>query len=760
MNTAAMTPTCPRCGSPIPSEAPSGLCPKCVLLGAAVPSEGGGSSRPAVPPDVERVRAAFPQLEIIELVGQGGMGLVYAARQIRLDRRVALKLLPMATNSDPTFVERFHREGRLLARLHHPHIVTIYDFGQTGGFCFLLMEFVDGVNLRQAMRSGRFSPREALAIVPQICEALQYAHEQGVLHRDIKPENILLDSRGRVKIADFGIAKLVGEPAMDFTLTASGARLGTPHYMAPEQIESPSAVDHRADIYSLGVVFYELLTGELPLGRFAPPSAKTELDARVDEIVLRALAKERELRQQSAGEVKTQVEEVATDSGNGGSGKGPVPPSQSLIQDSVPGRLAAEYKPLVQIGLVALLVLLVADTIPFVRDVLRILQIPGILWIQPSPMALPSVLVAALAFGLLGGAAWMVWLAWRHREPLIAPLGLAPDDPDDRFLRWTATGVILALAIRLGLLLAGLLGGVIGVVGMPHPGAGVDSGSGVSVMFPVMGALGILAAVAWVRRPEIVVPRTAPPRLLIRAGWVFLAVGVLAFLPTVLFWGSSIRVMHPSSLFCVVGIAALSQSRLWRRLALAICWLLLVFSGLGVSMLYVMAAGIARQPEVEFSTLGSTPAAIVTALILGMAHGLAGLAGITLLNRRDVKAAFGIALAPPPIALANPWPHRLLWLGIGLMVLPGVAVLASWLFPILHRTGGPQVAVRIGLLPVLAGILLFGLFWWTRPTTATAQPPSQWNPWPKRIFWTLILVVALPASLLLLSLVLWNIDSR
>src|SRR5262245_8920997 len=172
------------------------------------------------------------------------------------------------------------------------------------------MEFVDGINLREAMRAGKFSPSEALAIAPKICEALQFAHEEGILHRDIKPENILLDTKGRLKIADFGIAKLVGDTKPEVTITATGATLGTPHYMAPEQLEKPSEVDHRADIYSLGVVFYEMLTGELPIGRFAPPSAKTTLDERVDEIVLRALAKEKELRQQTAVEVKTEVEKV------------------------------------------------------------------------------------------------------------------------------------------------------------------------------------------------------------------------------------------------------------------------------------------------------------------------------------------------------------------------------------------------------------------------------------------------------------------
>ncbi len=312
MNMDSSSRRCPLCAAVIPADAPQGLCPRCVLLGAASPSDPGlpSGERPD-PPALDAVRAAFPQLEIVELIGAGGMGVVYKARQPHLDRWVALKVLPEKLSADSTFAERFNREARFLARLNHPGIVAVHEFGQAGPFCYLLLEYVDGVNLRQAMRAGRFSPREALAIVPRICEALQYAHEQGVLHRDIKPENILLDAAGRVKIADFGIAKLVGAPHSDLTLTQSGARLGTPHYMAPEQVEKPGEVDHRADIYSLGVVFYEMLTGELPLGRFAPPSAKAELDARIDEIVLRALTKERELRQQTAGEVKTQVEDVA-----------------------------------------------------------------------------------------------------------------------------------------------------------------------------------------------------------------------------------------------------------------------------------------------------------------------------------------------------------------------------------------------------------------------------------------------------------------
>jgi serine/threonine protein kinase len=256
--------------------------------------------------------AAFPQLEILEMIGQGGMGFVFKARQPKLERLVALKILPPSFAADPAFADRFTREGRVLARLNHPNIVTVHDFGQANGFFYLLMEFVDGVNLRQAMRAGRFTPEQALNVVPRICEALQFAHNEGVLHRDIKPENILLDAKGRVKIADFGIAKLLGESAAKGHLTDSGGTLGTPHYMAPEQIENPASVDHRADIYSLGVVFYEMLTGELPLGKFQPPSQKVQVDVRLDEVVLHALEKQPARRYQQASEVKTAVDTITS----------------------------------------------------------------------------------------------------------------------------------------------------------------------------------------------------------------------------------------------------------------------------------------------------------------------------------------------------------------------------------------------------------------------------------------------------------------
>ena len=332
---------CPQCDAEIPNNSPIGLCPRCLLKvgadsqSAAIepgPTKLTPPSTGFVPPTVEELAPLFPQLEILELLGKGGMGAVYKARQPGLDRLVAVKILPTEISHDPAFAERFQREARALARLSHPHIVAVYDFGETmsliaprsealvrganhdDSLCYIIMEFVDGANLRQAMRTGTLTSAEALAIVPQICEALQFAHDEGIVHRDIKPENILIDKRGRVKIADFGLAKLLGQDANDHSLTATHQVMGTLRYMAPEQMQGSRAVDHRADIYSLGVVFYELLTGELPMGRFAPPSKRVQVDVRLDEVVLRALEQDPEQRYQHASEVKTDVDAISRDS--------------------------------------------------------------------------------------------------------------------------------------------------------------------------------------------------------------------------------------------------------------------------------------------------------------------------------------------------------------------------------------------------------------------------------------------------------------
>jgi serine/threonine protein kinase len=308
---------CTRCGAALPAgDEP---CPRCLIAlgraqqesdseGESRVTTGSAKRRPTAP--LEDIAARFPELEVLALVGEGGMGAVYKARQANIDRLVALKVLAFDPIDHPSFAERFRREARVLARLDHPNVVKLFDFGERDGLFFLLLEFVDGTNLRALLREGLLEPRQALAIVPQICEALQFAHDEGVVHRDIKPENVLIDAKGRVKIADFGLAKLVHADLRDASLTEVGQVMGTPAYMAPEQLRGDAGVDHRADIFSLGVVFYEMLTGNLPRGNFELPSKTIRVDVKLDEIVLKALELTPELRYQHAIEVKTDVEGV------------------------------------------------------------------------------------------------------------------------------------------------------------------------------------------------------------------------------------------------------------------------------------------------------------------------------------------------------------------------------------------------------------------------------------------------------------------
>ncbi|MEZ6059218.1 MAG: serine/threonine-protein kinase [Planctomycetaceae bacterium] len=384
---------CPECGAEIPESTPEGLCPKC-LMGAALddsdqPLENSPfaetTPQPAafVPPSPRHLAPLFPQLEILQLIGHGGMGAVYKARQRKLDRLVALKIIRPESAHDPAFAERFNREARTLARLSHPNIVAVHDFGEvsTGAdpgspvepqalpqaddadgnaataarreppstaqdgstLYFFVMEFVDGPNLRQLMQSGStrkanaVTPEQAMTIVPQVCDALQYAHQERVVHRDIKPENILVDSRGRVKIADFGLAKLATSAPEHFTLTGTHQVMGTPRYMAPEQMAGSRAVDHRADIYSLGVVLYEMLTGELPMGSFEPPSQRAAVDVRVDNVVLKALASDPDRRYQHAGEFASELVAVAPQAASQLSMASPYPqpwPGPSTILDN------------------------------------------------------------------------------------------------------------------------------------------------------------------------------------------------------------------------------------------------------------------------------------------------------------------------------------------------------------------------------------------------------------------------------------------
>ena len=262
------------------------------------------------PPTVEELNRLIPSCEILEFVDRGGMGAVYRARQRSLNRIVAVKVLPPAHLERRSFAERFKRETEALGKLNHPHIVSIYDCGEAeGGLLYYVMEFVEGSNLLRRLEAGSLSPRQKLTAVMQICDALQDAHDKGVIHRDIKPSNILLDGSGNVKIADFGLAKVLREGEPEIMLTASGDALGTPEYVAPEVLNGKAPVDHRADIYSLGVMLYFMLTGHTPKGAWEPPS-QCGADQRLDDVVTKALQHKPDDRYQRAHDMTGVLQDV------------------------------------------------------------------------------------------------------------------------------------------------------------------------------------------------------------------------------------------------------------------------------------------------------------------------------------------------------------------------------------------------------------------------------------------------------------------
>ena len=413
----------------------AGVCPSCLAKFAAddsgdvAPSP--GAADPRVKPPL-KLGGTFHGLEVVELLGAGGMGVVYKARQPGLDRFVALKILSPQLSSDPEFVARFNREAKAMAALSHPGIVQIFDFGKEADLCFLVMEYVDGLSLRHLMKDRLLAPEQALKVVPMICEALDFAHSKGVIHRDIKPENILIDKEGRVRIADFGLARMVSGAPGAPSATLSRVVMGTPGYMAPEQYQGMN-VDHRADIYSLGAVFYEMLTGEVPMGRFDLPSSKVQVDVRLDEIVLKALATEPARRYQRAGDVKTAVETVAFR---------PLPAvadSPTVVAGPYPGRQLVRWLLMIPLVLITLGLLL------FGVLVMRSGGIPEIVIVV---VLLGVVLLTFRKIEVLSGA-------WARGSPVAkpSPTPLAPGAPEPRISKlaisafiWTMVGTALLAA--------------------------------------------------------------------------------------------------------------------------------------------------------------------------------------------------------------------------------------------------------------------------------------------------------------------------
>ncbi len=266
--------------------------------------------------------------EIIEEIGRGGMGVVYSARDMRIDRVVAIKELlinPSLEKAAEEIIARFHREAQTAGSLQHPNIVTIHDFGEDSGRHYIAMEFIEGKNLKEYMEDGKeFTSDELLDIVIQTCEGMQHAHDRKVIHRDIKPDNISITSKGDVKITDFGIARMSTQNPM-MSMTQDGTMLGTLGYISPEQLQDSRRVDHRADIFSLGAMMYELYTGRLPfdggnLGATilkivsedpTPPSRlNVDVDPRVEKVILKALQKLPDFRYQNAKEIADELNAI------------------------------------------------------------------------------------------------------------------------------------------------------------------------------------------------------------------------------------------------------------------------------------------------------------------------------------------------------------------------------------------------------------------------------------------------------------------
>jgi len=244
-----------QCGTKFPRpDSDAGklvTCPQCNKSTAAVPVK-----------DDRLTGRSLGDYKLIRAIAKGGMGQVFEADQTRLGRSVALKVLNANLADDPMFIQRFEREARAAAAINHPNIVHVYDFGQADGHAFLVMEFIDGEDLAKIIaQAGKMPLSDGLRIVGDVASALQEAYSRGIIHRDIKPANILLTKKGVVKVSDLGLARRLDD---DVELTATGAGIGTPHFMSPEQARDAHSVDHRADIYSLGITLLYLLTGKRP----------------------------------------------------------------------------------------------------------------------------------------------------------------------------------------------------------------------------------------------------------------------------------------------------------------------------------------------------------------------------------------------------------------------------------------------------------------------------------------------------------------
>ena len=256
-------------------------------------------------PEIDQLAPLFPAYHIECLIATGGMGAVYRAVQKSLDRTVAIKILPREFRQDPNFCTIFEAEAKSMARLNHPNLIGVYDFGEVNGMLFIIMEFVPGQSLFHSTHAQAIDPKEVMRLISAVCSGLAHAHENGIIHRDIKPSNILLDLQNEPKIGDFGLAHPVG------TGHQEGAEIyGTPGYTAPEVVNNPKSVNHRADIFSIGVLLHELLTGKLPADDPRPASQIAHCDLRFDAIIRRATAEVPEARYANAHQIIADISNI------------------------------------------------------------------------------------------------------------------------------------------------------------------------------------------------------------------------------------------------------------------------------------------------------------------------------------------------------------------------------------------------------------------------------------------------------------------
>lgn len=257
-------------------------------------------------PSPDELAALFPGYEVSSLIACGGMGAVYHARQIALDREVAIKILPREYSRDEAFRDGFAAEARAMAKLNHPNLIGVYDFGEVDGMLFIIMEYVPGESLYHASYQTMVESSEVARLMSEICSGIAEAHRVGLLHRDIKPANVLLDTHLRPKVGDFGLARPIGTAELEGEII-----FGTPGYTAPEVLNQPTKVDARADVFSLGVMLHELLTGKMPSSDSRPPSAISGCSPKFDEIVKRATQTLPELRYPDAGAMAADLKALA-----------------------------------------------------------------------------------------------------------------------------------------------------------------------------------------------------------------------------------------------------------------------------------------------------------------------------------------------------------------------------------------------------------------------------------------------------------------